>query len=383
MATRSRSRERVTGGVSREGGIPGTMTGMRRTWPWAAALVLSGCAMLRPSGSEGVDRAAELARVRCLLVAPFENASDTPLAADSATAALVGGIDATRTVVYPPADLRALFRDTPLELPPGIAPSLAIELAELLGADAALYGAIEGRGHEEGDLYVTLRLALSGDRSLLWASTAHARPGSGERPEAAVQRAVLESAKPLLAKLGDTGRKRCFDPEKTQALRELALAQGRSAVAAATPVVAPAAAAAAAPPAPEPPGPRDARTPRQSEWARRLAGQGRVVVDDVNFNGRSAEIARDAGLVDLAAALATVPDVKVRLEGFVDATAEPAADSKLSHAMAQAAAKRLVQLGVSQGRVSVAGRGSESPVLPNFTARGRAANRRIEVVGLR
>jgi flagellar motor protein MotB len=51
--------------------------------------------------------------------------------------------------------------------------------------------------------------------------------------------------------------------------------------------------------------------------------------------------------------------------------------------MAQAAAKRLVQLGVEQKRVSFAGRGGGSPVLPNFTARGRAANRRIEVVGLR
>ena len=359
------------------------MAAMRRTWLLAAALVSSGCAAMKPTGSEGVDRSAELARVRCLLVAPFENASDTPLAADSATTAVVGAIDPARTVVYPPTELRALFRDTPLELPPGIAPSLAVELAELLGADAALYGAVEGRGHEDAELYVTLRLALSGDRSVLWATTAHVRPASGERPEAAVQRAVLESARPLLAKLGDTGRKRCFDPEKTRALRDLAQAQGRSTVAAAAPAVAPAAAPAPAPPAPEPPAPRDTRTPRQSEWARRLSGQGRLVVDDVRFNGRSAEISKDAGLVDLAAALATVPDLKVRLEGFVDATAEPAADAKLSHAMAQAAAKRLVQLGVAQGRVTISGRGSENPVLPNFTARGRAANRRIEVVGLR
>jgi flagellar motor protein MotB len=46
--------------------------------------------------------------------------------------------------------------------------------------------------------------------------------------------------------------------------------------------------------------------------------------------------------------------------------------------MAQAAARRLVELGVESGRLSVAGRGSDSPLVPNFTARGRAANRRIE-----
>ena len=46
--------------------------------------------------------------------------------------------------------------------------------------------------------------------------------------------------------------------------------------------------------------------------------------------------------------------------------------------MAQAAARRLVELGVEPGRIGVAGRGGESPLVPNFTARGRAANRRIE-----
>jgi flagellar motor protein MotB len=51
-------------------------------------------------------------------------------------------------------------------------------------------------------------------------------------------------------------------------------------------------------------------------------------------------------------------------------------------AMAQAAGQRLVILGVNRERVSWAGRGGERPLLPNFTARGRAANRRLEVVVL-
>jgi outer membrane protein OmpA-like peptidoglycan-associated protein len=51
--------------------------------------------------------------------------------------------------------------------------------------------------------------------------------------------------------------------------------------------------------------------------------------------------------------------------------------------MAQAAARELADLGVPRDRVTAAGRGGESPRLPNFTARGRAANRRVEAVAIR
>jgi len=81
--------------------------------------------------------------------------------------------------------------------------------------------------------------------------------------------------------------------------------------------------------------------------------------------------------------MAAAPDVGVRLEGFVAATADPDKDAQLSMAMAQAAGQKLVELGVSRDRITWAGRGGEKPLLPNFTARGRAANRRIEVVGRR
>jgi len=61
----------------------------------------------------------------------------------------------------------------------------------------------------------------------------------------------------------------------------------------------------------------------------------------------------------------------------------PAADNRLSLAMAQAAGRRLTELGVEPGRIGLSGRGGESPLVPNFTARGRAANRRIEAVAPR
>ena len=46
-----------------------------------------------PASEPAVLRAPELARVRCLLVAPFENGSDAPRAGEAATAALVGAVE--------------------------------------------------------------------------------------------------------------------------------------------------------------------------------------------------------------------------------------------------------------------------------------------------
>ncbi|BDG04001.1 OmpA family protein [Anaeromyxobacter oryzae] len=329
-----------------------------------------------PAADATVLRAAELARVRCLLVAPFENASDTPLAAEAATSAILSGVDAARTRVFPVAELRALFRDTPLELPEGVSPSLALELAGILGADAALHGAVEGRSKgSDPALVVSVRLALSPQRELLFAASAPVRPAPGERTEAAVRRTILETAQPMLARLGDPGRKRCFDAERTRALRALAVAEARAAQPAPPPP--PQVVERPAPARPQP------RTPRQVEWARRLGGAGRFVAEDVTFASRTAQLQRDAGLADLAVALSASSDVKARIEAFVDSSSDPEGDAKLSAAMAQAAVQRLVDLGVARERLSWAGRGGESPLLPNFTVRGRAANRRIEIVGLR
>lgn len=362
---------------------------MRHLATAAALSVALGCAARAPAPpaapppEEGsILRAPELARVRCLLVAPFENGSDAPLAADAATTALLGGVEPARTRVFPVAELRALFKETPLELPQGISPSLALELAELVGADAALWGSLAGRSQGNSpELLVSVNLSFVADRRLLFAETGVVRLGPKERPEAAVRRAVLDLARPMLARLGDPGPKRCFDPERSRTVRRFAMAEEHAVrrgplPEGARPAPAPLAEAKATP-APQRVEPR---TPRQGEWAKKLGEGGRVIVEDVTFEGRSSTIQRDAGLADLAVALLARPGVTVRIEGFVDATSDRAGDQKLSAAMAQIAAKRLADLGVPRQRLTPSGRGGESPVLPNFTARGRAANRRLEVV---
>jgi outer membrane protein OmpA-like peptidoglycan-associated protein len=306
--------------------------------------------------------------VRCLLVAPLENASATPVSADAATSALVAAVPTARATVFPVADLRGLFRDTPLELPEGVPPSMALELAQLLGADGALYGAVEGRAGNGQELLVSLRLALTESRDLLLAQSAAVHPGPGESVEAAVSRTAVELAAPTLGLLGGGGAPHCFDPERTRSVRQAALLEVR-------------------PPPPQVvatgPAKSAPRTARQADWAKKLAASGRVRVEDVAFAGRTAELQRDGGLADLALALAATPEVRIRVEAFVDATHDGEGDARLSAGMAQAAVKRLLELGVARERMTWAGRGGDSPLLPNFTSRGRAANRRIEVVGLR
>lgn len=336
--------------------------------------LLAGCAGPRTTPSEAAPGPAlllpaELARVRCLLVSPVESATDAPLAAGAATRALEASIDPARTQALPVAELRAMLDDTPLELPAGVSGGTALELAELLGADAALYGAVEGRSRGRGTgMVVTLRLILAGSRELVFAGSAPVTPAAGESVEAAVRRSTVDLARPALDRLGAPGPRRCFDRRRRDALHAAAVALGSSA--------APPAAAAAD----EPPifGPAVLRTVRQREWARRLGEGGPVTLEEVAFAGRTAELAREAGLANLAMVLRTAPALRVQLVGYVDASGDPAGDLRLSQAMAQAAARRLAELGVEPGRVGVGGRGGEDPLVPNFTARGRAANRRIE-----
>lgn len=353
-------------------------------------LALAACATFGPA-PEAPARAAELARVHCLLVAPLENVSDVGAAAEAATAAVLASVDPERTSVYPVKDLRALFRGTPVELPDGISPSLALELADILGADATLYGTVEGRYRGgEGKLLVTLRLALAGTRDILFAESVEVAAESNGSIEEAVRGPVDAAVRPVLSRLGSPSPSRqCYDRSQFARLRALATGHGKR-----TPPPSPATAAAADVPA-QPPAPAAAparaRIPkavppgnaRQGSWARLLAARERFVVEGVLFEGRTPRLTRSAGLSDLAGALAAAPEVGVRLEAFVDATQDPDKDAQLSLDMAQAAGRKLVELGVAKERLSWAGRAGERPILPNFTARGRAANRRIEAVGLK
>jgi outer membrane protein OmpA-like peptidoglycan-associated protein len=89
------------------------------------------------------------------------------------------------------------------------------------------------------------------------------------------------------------------------------------------------------------------------------------------------------------------PTLKILLVGHTDdreakafavppGPGQPAPDlatvtNELAEARAEAVRQAMIALGIEQGRITVDGAGSESPVADNAKPRGRLANRRVEL----
>ncbi|MBI4818313.1 MAG: OmpA family protein [Deltaproteobacteria bacterium] len=102
----------------------------------------------------------------------------------------------------------------------------------------------------------------------------------------------------------------------------------------------------------------------------------------INFVGREAKLAPDADPVldAIADLLMSKPELaKVRIEGHVDDEGPADQSLKLSKDRAELIGKALVDRGVAAERLVTDGFGSERPIAPNLTKRGREKNRRIEI----
>lgn len=100
----------------------------------------------------------------------------------------------------------------------------------------------------------------------------------------------------------------------------------------------------------------------------------------VQFEKGTAKIleASSALLSELAAALKAHPELKrVRIEGHTDSHGSPQDNRKLSRARAASVAKWLIANGIAAESLEAWGCGSKSPIQPNNTPEGRAANRRV------
>ena len=112
-------------------------------------------------------------------------------------------------------------------------------------------------------------------------------------------------------------------------------------------------------------------------------GRGLVMtLGDVLFKPASAELDVEANrrLLKLAHFLQLNPARRVRIEGYTDNRGSAAENLALSHSRAQMVANFLEALGVDAGRMEVVGYGEAFRVSENASARGRAKNRRVEVV---
>lgn len=85
-------------------------------------------------------------------------------------------------------------------------------------------------------------------------------------------------------------------------------------------------------------------------------------------------------LEDVATLMKENPEVKIRIEAHVDSTVAPEKALSLCRARTANVKDALVALGVEDGRLETAEKGSLEPIAPNDSEWGRMLNRRIEFV---
>ncbi|MBS1660997.1 MAG: OmpA family protein, partial [Bacteroidetes bacterium] len=84
-------------------------------------------------------------------------------------------------------------------------------------------------------------------------------------------------------------------------------------------------------------------------------------------------------LTQLASILQAHPDWHLTIEGHTDNSGDPARNLVLSQKRASAVEQFLVNRGVPAARLTATGFGPQHPIADNKTAKGRAANRRVEL----
>nr|WP_221189692.1 OmpA family protein [Azomonas macrocytogenes] len=107
-----------------------------------------------------------------------------------------------------------------------------------------------------------------------------------------------------------------------------------------------------------------------------------VTLDDVLFADGSFRLNRSANriLLRLARFLQFNPLRRVRVEGYADNRGDADDNLTLSRKRAQAVADMLIDLGVDPEQVERVGYGERFRVADNASGRGRARNRRVEII---
>ncbi|WP_263141897.1 OmpA family protein [Pseudomonas sp. RIT-PI-AD] len=107
-----------------------------------------------------------------------------------------------------------------------------------------------------------------------------------------------------------------------------------------------------------------------------------MTLGDVLFDAGQAELKPSANrtVLKLVQFLQLNPKRIVRIEGYSDSSGDRDENLRLSRARAQTVADVLVDLGVDPTRIQVEGYGEAYPVADNASNRGRAQNRRVEIV---
>jgi chemotaxis protein MotB len=118
---------------------------------------------------------------------------------------------------------------------------------------------------------------------------------------------------------------------------------------------------------------------------------GRMVVElatDVLFDSGSAKLspAGKEAIMEVSRVLVTIADRQFQVEGHTDnvpiATAQYPSNWELAAARSMTVVKSMIEAGMTPARISAASYGDTRPVAGNDTPDGKAATRRIEIVGV-
>lgn len=90
--------------------------------------------------------------------------------------------------------------------------------------------------------------------------------------------------------------------------------------------------------------------------------------------------AAHAALDQIATAMTAVAQSMVTVTGHTDSTGASRYNQSLSEARAKAVVAYLAGKGIAAARMTAIGKGKDEPVADNATAKGRAANRRVELL---
>ncbi|HKI78097.1 MAG TPA: OmpA family protein [Ignavibacteriaceae bacterium] len=106
-----------------------------------------------------------------------------------------------------------------------------------------------------------------------------------------------------------------------------------------------------------------------------------VMGGDANFESNKAVLLPYAftKLEEIANTLKDNPDYYAKIYGYTDSIGSEESNLKLSYKRAQAVADYLVLKGINRSRLQLIPMGEANPIVPNNTADGRAANRRVEI----
>jgi len=123
--------------------------------------------------------------------------------------------------------------------------------------------------------------------------------------------------------------------------------------------------------------------PSATDIAAELAKSGRVDVYGIYFDLASATLKPESGpvLKEISDALGKNPTWKLSVEGHTDNVGDDASNMKLSRNRAASVKQALVsRFGIAAERLATTGFGASKPKESNSTVKGRARNRRVELI---